>query len=184
MLFELITPPSIEPFTLTELKAALRVDHTVDDDLVMELGQTARRFIERRLGLAMLSQTWQLVHQGYTDKPIALRPGIVTGVTAVDVAYGEGDFSSTTEWRFIRSKPQTVEVTAPCQSGGEELRELRITFTAGTADPTKVPDDLVRATILLAAHYYENREAVAEGRYVALPQGAEALLQGFREARL
>ncbi|MEM7740056.1 MAG: head-tail connector protein [Pseudomonadota bacterium] len=184
MLFELITPPSVEPFTLTELKAALRIDHSAEDDLVMELGQTARRFIERRLGFAMLNQTWQLLYQGSPAAPLVLRPGTVTGVTSVDVAYGEGEFGATTEWRFVRSVPQTVEVTAPCQSGGEELRELRVTFTAGGSDPANVPDDLVRATILLTAHYYENREAVAEGRYVAMPQGAEALLQGFREARL
>ncbi|MEO1658902.1 MAG: head-tail connector protein [Pseudomonadota bacterium] len=183
-MLELITPPVAEPFTLTDLKLALRIDHTAEDDLVMELGQTARRFIERRLSIAMLNQTWQLLVQGLPSDPIPLRPGTVSSVTSVEVAYGEGDFAPTTDWRFIRSVPQTVEVTAPCQEGGEEIRELRITFTAGSADPANVPDDLVRATILLAAHYYENREAVAEGRYVSMPMSVEALLQGFREARL
>ncbi|MEM6746450.1 MAG: head-tail connector protein [Pseudomonadota bacterium] len=184
MILELITPPAAEPFTLTDLKLAFRVDHTAEDDLVMELGQTARRFIERRLSTAMVNQTWQLLVQGVPETPIPLRPGTVTSVTSVEVAYGDHDFAPTTDWRFIRSVPQTVEVTAPCQEGGEEIRELRITFAAGASDPALVPDDLVRATILLAAHYYENREAVAEGRYVAMPMSVEALLQGFREARL
>lgn len=184
MILELITPPAAEPFSLTDLKIACRIDHDTEDDLVMELGRTARRFIERRLSIAMVSQTWQALVVDWPSQPVALRPGTVTGVSLVEVAYGEADYAPTTEWRFIRSVPQTVEITAPCEDEGEEFRELRITFAAGVSDPSNVPEDLVRAILLLAAHYYENREAVAEGRYVAMPLGVEALLQGFREARL
>ena len=57
MILELITPPAAEPFSLTDLKIACRIDHDAEDDLVIELGRTARRFIERRLSTAMVSVT-------------------------------------------------------------------------------------------------------------------------------
>lgn len=183
-MYELITPPAVEPFTLADLKAALRIDHADEDGLVMRLGITARRFVERRLGHAIAEQSWRLTHQGQPSDKLTLRPGTVTSISSVNVRYGVNPLEPTSAFRLIMSEPQTVEITAPRSRSGEALEEVQVTFVAGRSDVTGTPPDLLEAIFALAAHYYEHREAVGEGRYVAMPVSVETMLQGLREMRL
>lgn len=184
-MYELLTPPAVEPVSLTDLKAAMRIDHDRDDQLVTKLGVTARAFIERRLGAAFAEQTWTATTQGLLTAPLRLRPSPVASVTSVEVRYGtDGVFAPTTEWKLTQGIPSSVEITAPAVSGGEQLCQTRVTFTAGRADVSSTPAEAMQAILLLAAHYYENREAVVEGRYVSMPLSVETLIQGLREVQL
>jgi len=181
--FELITPPTAEPFSLTDLKAALRIDHSTDDDLLMKLGVTARRLVERRLSLALATQTWRFTETSRPYGRFALRPGPVTAVNLVEAHHGP-DTVAVDDWRLIPTDPATVEVEAPSYSGSEDFTALQVTFTAGLVDVSAAPVDLVQAILMLTAHYYEHREAVAEGRYVTMPQGIEAILKAHREVTI
>ncbi|NNU16986.1 hypothetical protein HK107_11710 [Parvularcula sp. ZS-1/3] len=183
-MYELITPPAVEPFSLTDLKSALRVDHSNEDDLLMRLGITARAFIERRLGHAIAAQTWRLTHPGQPSGPLTLRPGKVSAVTDVSLRYGEGAYASTFDYTFCESRPATVTITAPSAAEDGAMTGVQVTFTAGRSDVSTTPPELIEAILSLAAHYYENREAVGEGRYVAMPLKVESLLSGLREVSL
>lgn len=184
LIYELVTPPTSEPVVLTDLKGSLRIDHDADDSLILRLGVVARRFIERRLSVALVEQTWRLLHQGALEGPLTLRPGPVQSVSSVNLRYGESAFQPTTDWQLIRTRPATFDLSAPCSFNGERLTEVEILYTTGAPNPVDVPEDLVQAILMLTAHYYENREAVLEGRYVTMPLAVEALLQPHQEARL
>jgi len=184
MIYELITPPSVEPFTLSDLKEALRIDHSQDDALVMQLGQAARRQIERRLSHAIADQVWQVTVSENFASPIALRPGVVRDVQAIEASYGDAAPVALTEWSLRRGFPSGVTVTAPSSNGADALSLLQITFRTGRAEISTTPHDLIQAIHMLTAHYYENREAVSEGRYVAMPVGVETILQAFREMNI
>jgi uncharacterized phiE125 gp8 family phage protein len=58
----LITPPAVEPVSIAEVKAQLRMDfETADDDaLLIRNIYTARSLIEKDLGRALITQTWML----------------------------------------------------------------------------------------------------------------------------
>lgn len=59
---KLITPPSIEPVTLAEVKAHLRIESafTSDDSYISKLITTAREDAEVELRRAIITQTWDI----------------------------------------------------------------------------------------------------------------------------
>ncbi|MEM9988852.1 MAG: head-tail connector protein, partial [Pseudomonadota bacterium] len=106
--------------------------------------------------------------------------------TNVTATYGEGSPQSigSEDWCLSRREPAQFSLDIPSQVGGETLSELVVTFTAGETSASDIPADLIRALYLLTAHYYEQREAFQEQRYVAVPLTVEALLNSYREIRL
>lgn len=63
----LITAPAIEPVTLTQAKAHLRVDFADDDTLITTLIIVARQAVEEFLGRALITQTWQVFYDKFPD---------------------------------------------------------------------------------------------------------------------
>jgi Phage gp6-like head-tail connector protein len=57
----LITPPSVEPVSLTEAKLHARVEYPDDDALISSLITSARRYCETALRGALITQTWALM---------------------------------------------------------------------------------------------------------------------------
>jgi len=60
MALELISPPAVEPVTLDEAKAHLKVDTTDDDALIATLISAARAKAEWHTGRAFVTQGWTL----------------------------------------------------------------------------------------------------------------------------
>lgn len=64
---KLITPPDIEPVTLQEVKAQLRLDPTETDfdTLLNELIPAARQWCENYQNRAYITQTWQIAYDRF-----------------------------------------------------------------------------------------------------------------------
>jgi hypothetical protein len=56
----LVTPPASEPLSLTEAKAHLRIEHTLDDTYLTTLITAARQYVEQIAWRGLLTQTWEL----------------------------------------------------------------------------------------------------------------------------
>ena len=54
----LTSGPAVEPVTLAEAKAHLRVDGSAEDTLIASLIVTSRLHVEAALGLALITQSW------------------------------------------------------------------------------------------------------------------------------
>ncbi len=54
-------------------------------------------------------------------------------------------------------------------------------YLPAQADDWEPPSDLVQAALLIAAHWYENREASLEGVLAEIPVGAADIIQNHRE---
>ena len=180
----LTTPPAGEPLSLPDAKAALRVEHDADDALIGAMIATARSMIERRLDLAILEQRWTLSLTEVPGAPVCLRPSKVREVTGASVTYGAATRAlEDTEIRLRRGAPASLLIDVAHREGGEALSALTVEFSAGwQADA--VPPELVHAVRLLTAHYYEERELFAQGRYVPVPHALQAHIEAFREVRL
>ena len=64
--------PDVEPVTLADAKAALRIDHSSEDDLISSLIRAAREEVEATTGLAMIDQDWRLVLDGIPPNRLVL----------------------------------------------------------------------------------------------------------------
>lgn len=62
---QIVTPPSVEPVTLTEAKAHLRVDVTDDDLLIGSLIIAARQFAETVTRRALVTQSWKMTQDQF-----------------------------------------------------------------------------------------------------------------------
>src|SRR5437016_1244906 len=80
----LTSGPAIEPITLAEAKAHLRVDGTAEDTLIGSLIVTCRLHVEAGLGLALITQGWSYFIDAWpAGRVLALPSRPVQSVTAV-----------------------------------------------------------------------------------------------------
>ena len=76
--------PAVEPVTLAEAKAHLRVDGTAEDTLIASLIVTSRLHVEAAVGLALITQSWSYFLDAWPPGPalkLPLRP--VQSIAAV-----------------------------------------------------------------------------------------------------
>ena len=183
--------PAIEPGTLSEAKAHLRIDGGAEDVLLTSLILTSRLHIEAALGLAMITQSWMLVldrwpGDGSVDIPIAP----LQAITVVRVRNAAGNASVVAPTSYLvdlaSKPPRLVWNTAAPPLPGRVANGIEIDVTAGFgASTASVPAPLKHAILMLVAHWYEHRDPVEIGSAaVRIPDAVNDLIQPFRKIRL
>lgn len=195
MALRLITPPAVEPVTLAEAKAHLRVDHTTDDAWIAALTSAARDDCERWTGRAFVTQTWELVIDEFPEEEIQIPLPPLQSVVSVKYDDGDGVEQTIASTEYVVddvSEPGwVVPAIAGWPSTFDGINAVRVQFVAGYAPGTDSPVDLalnvpasIKASILLRlGQLYEHREDVVVGSTaIALPNGVEYLLRMYRVA--
>jgi uncharacterized phiE125 gp8 family phage protein len=188
------TDASVEPLTLTDVKAQLRVDGTAEDDLLTAYIKAARQMVEAETGRAFINQTWTLTldspprrsGSGYWTEPFSasgVRRGAialpiapvssVTSIKAFDAADAETTVSASVYRLDTSSTPARIVLKdgQDWPSGLRPQNALSVVFVAGYgAAAANISDQaLVMAVRLLVAHWHANREAVGDvGDEIAL----------------
>ena len=177
------TPPAIEPVTLAEAKAHLKVDVGDDDALITALISAARARAEWHTGRAMITQAWTLWLDAWPDV-IELPLPPLQAVTAL-TTYGRDDAAHVLDGASYFVDTASGRVTLNYgRCPPTDLRRLNavaVAFTAGYGGAAaNVPPPLKEAILELIAFLYENRgEAPAE-----LPLDCLALLAPYRILKL
>ena len=189
MTYLIVEEPAVEPVTLDHAKSHLRLDTTADDALIEGLIAAARRFIEGETGLAIMVQTWRRYLDDWpADRCVRLRRHPVRRIEALTVfdAHGEAAELPASAFRLDTvSRPARLYVSEAVPPGSAP-NGIEIEFTAGLAETAnEVPDDLVRAMLVLVAQWYEFRGAFsAKDQPVAVPAGVERLIAPYRAHRV
>ena len=188
----LITAPTVEPVSLAEAKAHLRIDIDDDDTLIGGLITAARSHLEgiARPKLAMITQTWDYIADSFPQgDTFEMRPYPLQSITSIkytNSAGVEATFSSANYQVDASSQPGRLRLKTAASWPAVTLREmngLAIRFVAGYgAAGSAVPIQLRQAVLLLVGHWYENREPVlTTGMMVApLPMTVDALFRNWR----
>lgn len=184
----LLSGPAVEPITLGEAKAHLRIDGSAEDALIQSLVITSRLHIEAALSLALVTQSWRHLRdcwpRGRTLN-LPLRP--VQTIAAVRVhaedATAETLAPDTTLLDGHGSPARLVwRGSVPPPRPGQVANGLEIDFVAGFGDTAAdVPAPIRHALLLLVAHWYEHREPVEIGSAsTAIPHQVSDLLMPYR----
>ena len=185
--FQLTVPPANEPVLLADAKTQARIDTTADDAFVTTLITGARQWVERYLGRALITQTWQLWFDLWPGSTgvwwDGWRQGPVTGleqagfielpraplqsVTSVDV-YDNTD--APTLWAASNYFVDTVRepgrlalrIGAVWPVPQRLTNGIGVTYVCGYGpDGSSVPEPIKTAIRQIVAHWYENRGEAA-----------------------
>ena len=182
---ELVTPRAAPVVATDDAKLFLRVDHGEEDALIDGLVEAATDLVEKKTGRLLGAQTWRV------DAPLfaALMLLPIAPVTAVIEieAVGPGGVAALIDPASYELKHYSwghgVGVLAgyswPVLAARGDA--VRITVEAGH-DP--VPAPLVTAIKLLAATWYQHRDAaVGADAAQELPLGVRAITERYRRFR-
>jgi uncharacterized phiE125 gp8 family phage protein len=174
----LLDAPALEPITLAEAKAYLRVDHDADDDMIATLTASARAEVEARTRRALITQRWRIMCDAWpADGRMAVTPAPVREVVAARVYDQDGVAHALDTEAFVVDAAAAPAVVAfvpwALAVPGRAVAGIELDLECGYGDTAAdVPEPLRQAVRLLLAHAYENRSLdtvpQAPGRVAAL----------------
>jgi uncharacterized phiE125 gp8 family phage protein len=184
--------PTLTPVSLEEAKDHVGAAEYDDDNRKIEgYIDAAVAYLDGYsgiLGRALITQTWKVNLCGWPCDGIRLPLGPVQSVTAVKY-YNSANSQETLSaanyalytdalgpfigWLYGYSVPSLYS----------RADAIEVTFVAGYGDePKDVPAPIRRAILMIAGHWYENREAVNVGQPLTeVPLGVTALLGPYRQ---
>ena len=181
----LFTAPSLPIVSVAEVKEQSRIQGDSEDDLIESYIDAATNHLDGRDGIlarCLLTQVWDYSLPCFPVESCLVLPlapvQSITSITYKDAAGNPQTFSASdyvlsadknwqpkvhlaynATWPGTRDEPDAVTVRAVCG------------YVA-------VPTPIKQAIVLLAAHYYENREPLSD-LTTELPFGVRALLEPF-----
>lgn len=182
----LVTPPALEPVTIADARAFLRISTDSEDDILRRIIKTARELVEAETGLALIDQTWRLrVDRWPRSGRLALFKYPVKAVTAVIAYRPDGNAISMEPEEFMLQhgrRPQRVYMAQ--YPDAQTFCGLEVDFIAGFGETgVEVPDALKQAILSLTAHLYENRAALDDAKAV-LPAMVGQMVGSWRNISL
>ena len=194
MSLQLVTPPAVEPVTLAEAKAHLRVDFSDDDALITTLIAAARQQAETITGRQFCTATWKLNLDAFPGYGYAALGGIllpkapvasITSIQYLDMGGSLQTLSNTLYAADLANEPARVTpvfgqiwpVTLP------QINAVQITFVAGYGVAAAVPEGIKAWIKIRVASMFANREEISSER--VWPIGfIDSVLDPFRVVTL
>lgn len=187
MIFEITTPPAVEPVSVAEAKNHLRVDIDNDDTLLAIYITAAREYVEGVVRRALITQTLKAYLNAFPGvSAVALPRPPLQSITSLVYTDGDGSDSTFDAANYsadIVAQPGRLVLgynkSWPSPATLATVNPIAITYVAGYgAAGSDVPSIYRQAILLLAGHWYENREAIIATGAVPkeIPLAVESLL--------
>jgi uncharacterized phiE125 gp8 family phage protein len=186
----LLLPPAVEPLTLDEAKAWLRVETGDEDEGIAALIAAARLSVESQTRRALVTQSWRLTRDRWPESGrIPVRPAPLQTVTAVRVYDASNVAQALDLQAFVADTAASAINFVPWSVTQPEraLGGIELDVVCGYGDDAlAVPEALRQAIRILVAHWYDNRGFVAPGAMAtaSLPATVAALIAPYRMVSL
>lgn len=191
------TPPALEPVTLTEAKAHLRVDTDADDTYIATLITAAREWVEQYLDRTLIHTQWVMCLDKFPpdslqDIELPRPPMVASGTaTAVTLTYtaenGTTAAYSSSSFRVDRASTPGAVKTLYGQTWQPHLHDdnsITVTWWAGYgASGSSVPAAIRHAMLMLIGTWYERRASADNLGGAEVPFGVRSLLDSQKWGR-
>lgn len=167
-----VTPATVEPVTLAEAKAHLRVIHDADDALIGSMITAAREVVEANTGRALAAAGYVWASSAPLSSPARLPLWPVATVTAVTYADSEGARQTIDAADYVVDLSRSEVALSPQSSWSA----LNVEFTTA---PAYVPEALKSAIKLRVQAEYE-----ADPKEAATLQDAASRLEWTQRVSL
>ena len=197
-MLNLVSGPSIEPVSLDEAKAWLRVTHDDENSLIEDLIAAARARVEHATGLALITQQFEEILDGWPShrlsgfgRAFALARGPVQNVETVSILNRDGGVTlwDSNEYRFEPGVSGRLVAVYPHTLPRPEVpvAGVELSFTAGYGGSVgDVPEPLREAVLNLVGDAYGNvepAESAGRGRE-GLSERVYSLIAPYRRVTL
>lgn len=179
-----VSKASAELITLTEIKAHLRIDHSLDDTILAVYRDAATQLIEKEIAGDIQATVWaesypDFNREFYVDnKPITA----ISKIEYYDSSNSLTEYTSTNYLTYIpmsaRSKIQ-VKDDFDIPEIYNRIDAVIVTYSTGF---TVLPPLLKAAILLQIGSFYEHRENETELSLKQLAYGVERICDCYREA--
>ncbi|MEZ0147959.1 MAG: phage head-tail connector protein [Candidatus Reddybacter sp.] len=170
----LLTAAPFAPVSVVDLQSHVVVEHNDDDDLLAIYIDAAVAQVQADTGCAIVKQQWQADYECFPDVIRLSKPPLLA-VESVKYYDTDGnlqtldpaDYQVATSGIVGRIAPAPTKSWPSVQAG--RFNGVSVTYQAGYVDVVggvaqgEMPVQLRQAVYVLAAHFYENREAVLVG---------------------
>lgn len=178
--YQIVTPSVVEPLTLNDAKAFLRVETTADNSLIEALITAARHSAERYTNRAFISQPWKVSFPmsecgGWNQ----IQKSPISGTPVAKIWNPETEvFDTDTDAVYIPGPGFTI---IKYSQGVEQPTDvpfgIEVTFTAGYST---LPPALLQALKMHVAYLYENRGDVEAVDGVDMPAACKLIYRQYR----
>jgi len=184
MALTLVTDLTDEPVSLDEVKAHLRLDIDDDDAYVAGCIAAARQWVEEQTKRALMPKTydqtvdyiWPWKYGNYRIDLEVAPVSAVTSIKYIDTTGAEQTLASSQY--IVAGRTHHPFITPAYDVDWPEVRwipdTITVRYTAGDADA--VPQAVHRALMILAGHFYEDREGGD------IPDAVYALISPYRRS--
>lgn len=162
MELKLITAPTVEPVTLTTMKAYLRIDGTDSDTLLTSLLAAGRAYAEAFQNRAYLTQTWEASFDDFPESPFELPRPPLASVTSIKYTNSAGVEATVTSSDYqvdTDSTPGRVALKDGVSWPNVTLQPLagvKVRFVCGNTTASPVSDLVKNAIMAYVAYFYDN----------------------------
>lgn len=190
MKYIVVAEPTTEPVSLEEVKLFLRLlpDDTSEDDFISGLITAAREYCENFTARALATQTIIMYLDSIPDSVEVPMPPLqsVDKIDVIEADKAVHELIADTDYLIDAGDISNIIFMDSAREAAGQLypvNPVQITCTVGYT--TDIPASIKQAILLLVAHWYENREAVATngevGERIAL--GVRSLCLQYKVAR-
>ena len=178
---QVVTPPTTEPLTLSEVKSHLRIDGNYDDALLNSCITSARMFFESQCEISIASQEILLALDSFDDI-VYLPRGPVQSVEDISYSDTQNNTQTLADWiEDLVSNPAriTPAFNQSWPSTAEVVNAVQVSYTTGYSTAELVPKLLKSGMLFYVAHLYENRSAVTDGDLKEVPMAVESIIHQY-----
>ena len=171
--------------TRNELKEHLRVDFSDDDTYIDTILQTTVSYIEEycgiRFGTTQYSAYWDyaysVISRGHKFESIDTTGSLTLKLERLDANGAYEDVPVADYTIDANQNPIRVHMKSGFSSTSD-INQYRMVFNAVNVGP---PKTVYQAALMIAGHFYENRQSVGQDRIYEVPMTSRHLLERYRQ---